>query len=208
MVQYGGGQRPPDLRRASGDRLSASGDSILNPQSLVFAAPPLPPCRQARPSTPCRSLFPSLQPCHGRAIARRKTGVSRRPMRAGRYSPLGPVGIPMLSRRISRCSASADRPCAAARCFSLDLESRSRRTSQTMASGRRSDGRLTQINTRRLRCATMAMSEWSPGPTAFTEGGRGPSESSGRGWRSCPGPTFFYRLREDRGIGKKKIFRV
>src|SRR5208337_2308860 len=63
------------------------------------------------------------------------------------------------------------------------------------------------------QCAQAAMcnyvmSEWSPGPTAFTEGGRGPSGSSGRGWRSCPGPTFFYRVREDRGIGKKKILRV
>src|SRR5208283_4426595 len=36
----------------------------------------------------------------------------------------------------------------------------------------------------------MALSEWLPGPIAFTEGGRGPSESSGRGGESAPARTF------------------
>ena len=67
------------------------------------------------------------------------------------------------------------------------------RRSGWRASGCRSDAPtrpLIYVNTRRLRRAGMAISEWSPGPNAFTEGGRGPSESSGRSWRIAR-PDFF-----------------
>jgi hypothetical protein len=69
-------------------------------------------------------------------------------------------------------------------------------------------GRLTQIKMRRLQCAIIPISEWSPGPTAFTEGGRGPSESSGRGWRSCPGPTFLGALKPKRSSSRRSDRRL
>jgi len=49
---------------------------------------------------------------------------------------------------------------------------------------------LIYINTRAPRPASMALSEWLPGLTAFTEGGRGPSESSGRGGESAPARLY------------------
>ena len=49
---------------------------------------------------------------------------------------------------------------------------------------------LIYINTRALRPASVALSEWLPGLTAFTEGGRGPSESSGRGGESAPARLY------------------
>lgn len=49
---------------------------------------------------------------------------------------------------------------------------------------------LIYINTRALRRASMASSEWLPGLTAFSEGGRGPSESSGRGGESAPARLY------------------
>ena len=66
-------------------------------------------------------------------------------------------------------------------------------------------GRLTQINTHGPRCASVATSEWSPGPKAFIEGGRGPSESSGRGWRICPGPTYLRDPVMSGGSGHRSV---
>src|SRR5271157_5321292 len=51
-------------------------------------------------------------------------------------------------------------------------------------------GWLIYINKRALRRASMRLSEWSPGLTAFTEGGRGASESSGRGGVSAPARIY------------------
>ncbi len=82
------------------------------------------------------------------SVAMRAIMTARAFTPAGRYSPLGPVGIPVLSRRISRCSASADRPCAAARCFTSA-------TSQTMASGRRSDGATRAVDADQYAQAAM-----------------------------------------------------
>ena len=51
-------------------------------------------------------------------------------------------------------------------------------------------GWLIYINKRALRRASMRLSVWSPGLTAFTEGGRDPSESSGRGGESAPARIY------------------
>ena len=59
-------------------------------------------------------------------------------------------------------------------CLTVILVSLSiaRAADAVIASQLRYLGAIPDVNTRALRCASMAMSEWSPGPIAFTEGGR------------------------------------